>query len=145
METIGTAKAPLHLWLIGVVILLWNAVGAADYVMTQIKFDPYMSEFTAEQLEFFYGFPAWVNAAWAIAVWGGVLGAILLLLRNKLAAPVFIASFAAMVVTSIHNFLLADGMAVMGTGGAIFSAVIFVIAGGLIFYSRALAAGGVLK
>ena len=101
-------------------------------------------DFTPEQLEFFYGFPVWVVALWAIAVWGGVLGAVLLLMRKKPAVPVFLASFVAMVITTIHNYGFDDAMAVNGAGGAAFSAVIFVIALGLWLYSKKMAGRGVL-
>jgi hypothetical protein len=65
-------------------------------------------------LEFFYGFPTWVVAFRALAVWGGVLGTLLLLLRKRLAVPVLLVSFLAMIVTSIHNFFLSNGLEVMG-------------------------------
>jgi hypothetical protein len=132
-------------WLVGVLALLWNGVGAFDYLMTQTRNASYMSAFTPEQLDYFYGFPAWVVAAWALSVWGGVLGSILLLLRKRWAVPVFGVSLATMVLTSIYNFVLSDGLEVMGgAGGLIFSAVIFVIAVGLFIYSRRLARTGVL-
>jgi hypothetical protein len=133
------------LWIVGVVTLLWNAMGAFDYLMTQTKNEAYMANFTPEQLEYFYGFPAWVVACWAIAVWGGVLGSILLLLRKALAVPVFLVSFLAMVATTIHNFVLTDGLEVMGGAGAVaFSAVIFVVALFLYLYARAMRGRGVL-
>jgi small basic protein len=112
--------------------------------MTQTQNEAYMGQFTAEQLEYFNGFPAWLVFFWALATWGSVLGSILLLLRKKLAAPVFLASFMSMVITAVHNFLLTNGLEVMGTGGAIFSAVIFVVALGLWLYARAMAERGVL-
>jgi len=95
---------PWHLWLVGILGLLWNSMGAFDYLMTQTQNEAYMGQFTPEQLEFFYGFPTWVVASWALAVWGGVLGALLLLLKRRLAVSVLLASFLAMVVTSIDNF-----------------------------------------
>ncbi|RPI12845.1 MAG: hypothetical protein EHM60_10655 [Lysobacterales bacterium] len=132
-------------WTIGVVALLWNAIGALDYVMTQTRNETYMSGYTPEQLEYFYGFPAWVVAAWAIAVWSAVLGSVLLLMRKRLAVPVFLVGFIAMVVTTIHNFLLSDGMRIMGGPGVlVFSAMIFLVALGLYLYSRSLANRGVL-
>ena len=115
---------PLHLWVVGILGLLWNAVGAFDYLMTQTENESYMSGFTPEQLEYFYGFPTWVVAFWALAVWGGVLGTILLLLRRRLAAPVLLTSFVCMIVTSIHNFLLSNGAEVIGGTGLIFSVLI---------------------
>ncbi|MCL7975160.1 MAG: hypothetical protein M8835_11450 [marine benthic group bacterium] len=137
-------RTPWHLWVIGIVALLWNLVGAYDYLMTQTENAAYMGRFTAEQLEYWYGFPTWVVASWAIAVWGGVLGAVLLLLKKRLAAPVFLVSFLAMVLTSIHNFLLSDGAAIMGTPAVAFSGVIFLFALGLWLYARAMARQGVL-
>ena len=135
-ETLET-KTPVHLWIIGVVALLWNAVGAVDYVMTQTKNEAYMGQFTAEQLEFFYGLPMLIVAAWAIAVWGGVLGSVLLLLRKRLAVWVFLVSFIAMVITSIHNYGLSNGLEAIGDPFAlVFSAVIFVVALLLYLYSR---------
>jgi len=143
--TTTTAKTPWHIWVVGVIAVLWNAMGAFDYLMTETQNEGYMGKFTPEQLDFFYGFPAWMVAFWAIAVWGGVLGAVLLLLKKKLAAPVFLVSFLCMAVTAVRNFVFANGIEVMGTGGAIFSAVIFVFALFLVVYSRTMKNGGVLR
>lgn len=142
----AAAAAPRHLWIVGAVALLWNAMGAFDYLMTETRNEAYMSRFTPEQLDFFYGFPVWVVGAWAIAVWGAVLGSVLLLLRKRLAAPVFAVSLAAMVVTTIHNYVLSDGLAVMGgTGPLLFSILIFLVAVALLCYARAMARRGVLR
>lgn len=139
-------RTPWHLWVIGILAVLWNAGGAFDYLMTQTQNEGYMSQFTPEQLEFFYGFPAWLVAFWAIAVWGGVLGAVLLLLRKRLAVPVFLVSFLSMVVTTFHNYFLSNGLEVMGgePAGIIFSVLIFIFALFLYLYSKAMAGRGVL-
>jgi ribose/xylose/arabinose/galactoside ABC-type transport system permease subunit len=130
---------------VGVAALLWNSVGALDYVMTQTRNAAYMSAFTPEQLAYFYSFPAWAVAAWAIAVWGGVLGAVLLLLRRRVAVPVFLVSLVAMVLTTIHNYVLSNGLEIFPDAGSkLFTAVIFVIAVALYLYSRALGRRGVL-
>jgi len=137
---------PKHLWIIGVLALLWNAMGAVDYLMTQTRNEAYMSRFTSEQLAYFYGFPAWVDGAWAIAVWGAVLGSVLLLLRRSLAVPVFAVSLAAMVITTVYNYGLSDGLQVMGGAGPLaFSVVIFLVGVALLVYSRAMARRGVLR
>jgi hypothetical protein len=140
----ATHRTPWHLWAVGILALLWDSMGAFDYLMTQTQNESYMSRFTPEQLEFFYGFPAWVVAFWALAVWGGVLGSLLLLLRKRAAVPVLLVSFLAMIITSIHNLLLSNGLEVMGGVGLIFSALIFVFALGLWLYARSMAQRGVL-
>lgn len=134
-----TRQTPWHLWVIGGIAVLWNAMGAFDYVMTQTGNEAYMSGFTPEQLAFFYAFPPWVVAAWAIAVWGGVLGALLLLLRRRLAVSVFLISLVAMVITTFHNYFLSNGMEVSGDAfSLIFTAAIFLIALALFLYARAM-------
>jgi hypothetical protein len=141
-----SVKTPWHLWVIGIVGFLWSAMGAMDYVMTQSKNEAYMAAFTPEQLEFFYGLPVWVDAAWAIAVWGGVVGTILLLLRMRAAVWVFLVSLLAMVVTAIHNYGLSNGMEVMGdTFSLVFTAIIFLVSLGLYLYAKAMDTKGVLK
>ena len=142
---IGARGAPWHLWAVGVVAVIWSGIGAFDYLMTQTENAAYMAAFSDEQRAYFYGFPAWVNAAWAVAVWGGVLGGLLLLIRNKYAALIFLASIAGLVISTIYNFALSDGLEMMGAGGAGFTVVIFALDFAFWFYARAMAARGVLK
>jgi len=145
-QTNNPVKAPWHLWVVGIVGLLWSAMGAMDYVMTKMENEEYMAAFTPEQLEFFYGFPIWVNAAWAIAVWGGVIGTILLLLRKSSAVWVLLVSFLAMVVTAFQNYGLSNGMEVVGDMfSLVFTALIFLVGLGLYLYSKAMHSKGVLK
>ena len=47
--------------------------------------------------------------------------------------------------STVYNFLLSDGMAVMGEGGAAFTGVIWAIALFLFFYARAMAKRGFLR
>jgi len=138
-------KVPRHLWIVGALSLLWNAVGAFDYLATQLRLEFYMSQFTPEQLAYFYGFPAWAVAAWAIAVWSSLLGSLGLLLRKSWAVALFGIAIAGMAITSIYNFVLTDGLSMIGTGGMIFTAVIWLIALCLFFYARAMARRGVLR
>jgi hypothetical protein len=142
---VATSKTPWHIWLVGIITLLWNSMGALDFTMTMTKNEAWMSSFTEEQLDFFYGFPGWLIFFWAIAVWASLLGSLLLLFRSKFAFPVLTASFLSMVVVSIHNFGFSNGLEIMGTGGAIFSGVIFLVALLLVWYSKSMTATGVLR
>jgi len=134
----------MHLWVVGVLSLLWNAVGCFDYLATKLQIDSYMSQFTPAQLEYFYGFPAWFTVFWALGVWGALLGSISLLLRRRWAVGLFAVSLLGLIMTSIYSLFLSDGMEVMGSGGAAFSAVIFVVAVLLLLYARRMSARDVL-
>ena len=111
------AATPWHLWLVGLLSLLWNSFGCVDYTMTQMRQDEWFAQMgmTAAQLEYFNAMPAWTHAAWAIGVWGGALGAILLLLRRKWAMPVFVMSFLGWLAGAIYAFALSDGLEAMGS------------------------------
>lgn len=141
----GISKAPVHLWIVGVVALLWNAVGAFDYVATQLRLEGYMSQFTQEQLDYFYSFPAWAVAAWATAVWFALFGSLALLLRRRLAYLLFTVSLVAMLASTVHSFLLSDGAAMMGSGGVVFSGLILLIGILLVWYSKTMTTRGVLR
>jgi len=142
-----TNKAPWHLWLVGVIALLFNSIGAYDYVMSMTQGASYMASagMTPAQIAHYEAMPAWMTAVWAIGVWGAMLGSVLLLLRNKLAAPVFAVSLAAFLVSLVYTYVLTDGGAVMGGQMAIASAVIAALLIFFIWYSRAMTRRGVLR
>lgn len=72
-----------HLMPVAILAILWNLAGCADYVMTQYGVAPYLQLFTQQQAEYFTSMPALVDGSWAVAVWGGLVGAILLFLRLR--------------------------------------------------------------
>ena len=114
------ATRPWHLWLVGIVAVLWNAYGAYDYVMTNTQGEAYLRSagMTDAQITYFNAMPDWMTAVWAIGVWGGVLGSLLLLLRSKWSLHVFLASLAAVVVSVIYTFGLSEGAEAYGMGAA---------------------------
>lgn len=145
MSNTSSGRTPWHFWVIGILLLAWNAMGALDYVMTQTANEAYMAQFSEEQLAYFYGFPIWVVALWAISVWGAVLGSILLLLRRGLAQLVFVISLITFVLNAVYTFGLSNGLEMMGTGGAIFSGVIFLVEVFSVWYASRMKARRVLR
>jgi hypothetical protein len=140
-----TVKTPFHLWIVGILAVLWNAMGAFDYSATQFRLEFYMSQFTQQQLEYFYAFPPWMDAAWAIAVWSSLLGSLCLLLRKSWAASLFGLAILGLATSSVYNFILSDGLKAMGSEGATFTVVIWVIAILLYFYASAMSKRQVLR
>lgn len=110
-------STPWHLWVVGVVAALWNGFGCFDYTMTQLQGDAWLVSMgmTEAQIAYFNAMPTWAHGAWAIGVWGGLLGALLLLLRRKWALPVYVVSFLGWLAGVIYAFVLSDGMEAMGS------------------------------
>ncbi|KTE26449.1 MULTISPECIES: hypothetical protein [unclassified Sphingopyxis] len=140
-------KTPVHLWIVGVVSLLWNAVGAFDYTMTKMQNPEYLAAFTPEQQAWFASFPLWANIGWALGVWGSVLGSLLLLARSRHAVSAFAVSLVGLAISCIYQFGLhyGDLMRLFGTFPMIFTAIIWVILIALFVYARKQAAAGVLR
>lgn len=140
-----TKQAPWHLWVIGGVSLLWNLGGVASYVATKTDQLAAMG-FPPEQAAYFYSFPAWAVAFWALGVWGSALGSLLLLLRKKLAVMSFGVSLIGLLGTTYYERRVAVIPESMETHGQIWFAVaIWVITLALFIYSRRMAERGVLR
>ncbi len=140
-------KTPWHLWLVGIVAVLFNAVGVFDFIMSKTQGAAYMASagMTPEQIAHYQAYPAWMTVVWAVGVFGAFLASILLLLRRKLAAATFAISLAAFLINLLHTFVLTNGGAIMGQQVAIMSAVITALLLFFLWYSWAMTGRGVLR
>jgi|APLak6261660231_1056022.scaffolds.fasta_scaffold09928_2 hypothetical protein len=140
-------KTPWHLWVVGIVSLLWNAMGATDFTMTQLKSEAWLKAFTPEQLAYIHGFPLWSVLAWGAGTWGSFLGSVLLLARKGLAFHFLAASLAGALLTSLYSFGLSDGLKIMGggVGMIVFNAIIVTISVLLLVYAKNMRKRGVLR
>ena len=140
-----TTAKPWHVWLTGIIGGLWSAMGVVSFILTQMKVEAVMSQFPPQQRAYFESFPWWAVAFWAIGVFGGVIGCLLLLLRNRLAFHAFVASLIGAIVTNLGGLFLLGGLEVMReTGGLGLTAVPIVAAAFLAYYARAMTGKGVL-
>ena len=89
-------------WVIGAVALIFNVMGVVNYFV-QMNADS-LASFPEQYRPIIEGRPAWATGGFAIAVFGGSLGCILLLLRRSTAFHVFIASLLGVMVSMMHIF-----------------------------------------
>ena len=146
--TVGSAsKRPWHLWAVGVVGALWNSYGCADYTMTALQGETWLRSqgMTDAAIAFTLDMPAWMTAVWAIGVWGGMLGCLLLLLRSRWAFPIFVLSLAAYVMSLVYQFVLTDSSGVMPENIWIMQTVILFICLFFVWYSQMATKRGFLR
>jgi predicted lysophospholipase L1 biosynthesis ABC-type transport system permease subunit len=126
-------KAPWHIWVVGIVGLLWNAYGAYDYVMSKTQGEAYFQSLgmTEGQIAHYHAMPAWMTAVWAVGVWGAVAGTVLLLLRSRLAVEVFIASLIGFIISLVYAYLIAP----MPDAPSIMPVIQGVILAGCLFFA----------
>lgn len=141
------AKAPWHLWTVGVFVLLFNTIGVFDFVMSRAQGAAYMvsAGMTPAQVAHYQAMPAWMILVWAIGVFGAFAASILLLLRRRPAVPVFVASLTAFLLSILYHYVLTDGGTLMGRQMVITDIVIATLLVGFIWYSARMAVRGVLR
>ena len=145
--TNAPAKTPWHLWLVGVIAVVFNCIGVFDFVMSMSQGAAYMTRagMTPEQIAHYQEMPSWMMVVWAVGVFGAFLASILLLLRNKLAFPIFVVSLGAFLVSLLYTYVLTKAGDIMGLQMAITSAVIALLLAFFSAYSKSMAARGVLR
>lgn len=151
MDETVREKAPAHLWVVGILALLWNGFGAYDYFMTRTRGAAYVESMMpgvdgSKLVAYVDSFPLWASAGWGLGVWGGLLGAILLLMRHRLAVPVLALSLLGAIVGIGYQLMRPLDVPDMHTGfNAVVPYLIILIAALLFLYARGQRAKGVLR
>lgn len=95
-------KPPFMFWAIAVVGLLWNLIGCWNYI---VQSNP---EAVAQMPDIYRliveNRPAWATAGFAVSVFAGAVGAILMLLRRKIATGLFALSLLGSLATFYFTF-----------------------------------------
>mgnify|MGYP001615659604 CR=1 FL=1 len=98
------AGTPWHLWVVGVLSVLWNAIGCYDFTLTNLRDQAYLAQVPPEIIQMIDAFPVWALAAWALGVWGAMAGSLLLLLKSRYAVHAFAGSLIGLAATTIYRF-----------------------------------------
>lgn len=136
-----TIPTPWHLWIIGGLLLIFNGMASFDFAATMARFEPYIAGYPQEALDYYYHAPSWMFAMWGGSIFGGLLGAVFLLLRRKIAVPVMAAAWICSVVVAIHDYVNPAPI----SPGAGFYALMLLVALLVLFYMYWLARRGVLR
>ncbi|WP_298794579.1 hypothetical protein [uncultured Allomuricauda sp.] len=127
MTADSTNKPPVWFWVVSVLALIWNIIGVMSYLAQAYTSVEDLESMTQAQRELFEAQPAWVTGAFAIAVFGGTLGCIALLLRKKWAKPVLIVSLLGILGQFVYGLFLSNTIEVYGNQAIIFPIIIIVV------------------
>ena len=86
--TNSVSKPPMWFWIVSALALLWNLAGVMAYLGQAYMSIENLEKMSQAERLLYESQPAWVTGAFAVAVWGGALGCIALLLKKKWAKPV---------------------------------------------------------
>lgn len=140
-----TTKVPATLWVVGALALAWNLIGVAMFFLQTNMGPEQIAAMPPEQQQVYAAMPAWLDIPYGVAVFGGVLGSVALLLRRRWAVAMFAVSLLAVVVQMAGVYALTPAWAASGASGLPMALLIIAIAGFLLWYARRAAARGWLR
>jgi len=121
-------KAPAWFMIVVGVLFVWNLLGVAAYVMQVMMSPEAVAALPEAQRQLMESTPAWATAAFAIAVNGGALGCLFLLMKKNLAGIFLKLSLAGVLVQLFHSFFMSNSFEVFGPGGLVMPIMVLIIA-----------------
>jgi len=119
-------------WVIGTLMLIWNVMGCINFF---VQMNPEMvSSYRETEQAIISGRPVWATVSFAVAVFGGALGCVLLILKKSVSFYLFIASLLGVILTMIHTLSAGIGFGIGEILGIILMPL--VVAAFLIWYSK---------
>ncbi len=142
----GTNKPGIAFWIIGVIALIWNGMGVNYYLQSAFETEASTADLTADQIALMDGLPAWYTALFALAVFGGVIASIAMLMKKKIAAPLFVLSFLCATINQVYWLFGTDAVETFSEQQPYLMPTLVVVIGAfLVWYSRDQKAKGVLS
>lgn len=140
----NTTKPNTIFWAIGIVALLWNILGVGAYLAQAYLPNEAIEMLTQSEQDYYNNYPVWAAGSYAIGVFGGLIGCIALLMRNKVAILLFTLSLVGVLGQQVYNFFIQDYISLRGTG-LIGPITIIVICFFLMWFAKAQKQNGVIS
>ena len=140
-----TKKPTALFWVIAIVALIWNIFGVLAYLGQAFMTEDTLKMLPTAEQELYAATPSWATAAFAIAVWFGLLGAIAMLIRKRFAYPLFLLSLLGVIGQQIYGFFLSNTLEVYGTQALIMPIIVLILSVVFVWYSKKATAEGILK
>ena len=129
----STTRKRVHwsFWIISAFLLIWNIMGCINFV---VQMNPEMvSSYRANEQAIIQGRPLWATIGFAIAVFGGAMGCLMLLLKKPAAIYLLTASLLGVLVAITHSLSLNIEFGTGETFGIILMPI--AVAGFLVWYT----------
>ena len=121
-----TANPPPWYWVVGIATLLFELAGCFFYLVEVKMSAADMAALPIDQAAMLAARPGWYYAAFGIAVWVGLAGAVLLLLRRQWSAWALLISLVAAIV-QFSSVLIVPKMREMTPSDALFVPITVII------------------
>jgi hypothetical protein len=135
MDETAEIKPPSWYRPAAIVAVLWELMGVASYLYHVSLSPEAIAALPPGQATLMTITPAWVNGAFAIATFGGLLGALGLVLRRRWARALLIVSLIAVIIQFGWTFAVGKAHELIGPSAAGFPAFIILVAILLVWFA----------
>ena len=136
MTNTTRVKPPIWFWVVSVLALLWNLLGVMAYLAQVNMTDEALAALPEAERALYENQPMWATMAFAIAVWGGALGSLALLLRKRWARAVLLISLIGIIIQMTHSFFFSNNFEVYGPDKMIMPIMVIVFGVLLVLFAR---------
>jgi len=121
---------------IAILAILWNFMGIFQFIATAYPPPEMMDALTEEQANLVASYPWWLFLFFGAGVFNGTLASLLLLMRKKLATPLFLVSWLGVTLQMAYWLFGMGAASVMGPEAYGMPVIVVAIAGFLYFFSK---------
>ena len=121
---------------VAIAAFIWNLLGCLAYLSDVMLTPEDIAAMSEAEQALYAARPAWAVGGTAIAVWGGALGCLGLILRKSWANLVLMLSLAGVVVQDIALFGMSNAAAMAGPVVYVMQGIVLLVAIGLVLLSR---------
>jgi hypothetical protein len=139
-----TAGVSWHFWLIAIVGLVWNAMGILNFLWQLTMSPEALAALSEAQQALIADRPAWVTLGFAVAVFAGTFGCVLLLMKKKIALLYLTLSLLGVLVSMIPVFGMMGSVQFTTFERLMYLVATPLLAALLVWYTRRLIAQGKL-
>lgn len=107
-------SVPVWFWMVSLLALLWFLMDMSAFYMRITVTDEARAMMSEQEQYLHRDYPLWVNIVFAFEVFGGLLGALALLLKRRVALILFGLSLLGVIGQSLFIYLISDAVAVLG-------------------------------
>ncbi len=136
MNDIVGPRPPTWFWIVAILGLLWEAFGVATYLMHVGVLPMNTGAMSAAEVQLNESMPSWATAAYAVAVFAGLIGALGLVLRKGWSRTLLFLSLLALLVQFGWWLLMSGAMEVIGPSMIAMPAVVIVVGVVLVFVAN---------
>ncbi len=136
MKETHNIKVPGWFYAVAALALIWNGLGVVAYIQQMMQSPEALAELPEIQRHLLMNTPAWATAAFALAVFGGAIGSLLLLLRSRFALPVLLLSLLGIAVQMFYNLGMSNALEAYGPGGLVMPVMVALIGAALVWLAR---------